>query len=244
VEILPERKICSADSDSTLSLIEGVILLTSRKRRIHLMPQASNSSLEIQLPSELPLIVLSECFHFPGCFLPLCVFEQKYRDMLKLALETHRMFGVGVRVQDDSDDILPMVTVGLIRACVTQQDGTSNVMLQGVKRMSITGYTQTEPFKIASITALRCKEACPDRVAELQQLAIESLPRCPVGAEAAMAKLMSQLKDCQCPEAVCDLLTYHFIRSGDTLAKSMTEASLVKRYELLIGALGRFKSPV
>jgi Lon protease-like protein len=164
--------------------------------------------------------------------------------MLKLALETHRMFGVGVRVQDDSDEILPMVTVGLIRACVTQQDGSSNVMLQGVKRMSITGYTQTEPFKIASILAPKCKEACPDRLAEFQQLAIESLPRCPAGAEAAMAKLMTQLKECNCPEATCDLLTYHFIRSGKVLAKSMTEACLVKRYELLISALERFKSEV
>jgi len=208
------------------------------------MSQVSNSSVEIQLPSELPLIVLSECFHFPGCFLPLYVFEQKYRDMLKLALETHRMFGVGVRVQDDSDEILPIVTVGLIRACVTQQDGTSNVMLQGVKRMRISGFTQTNPFKIASIEEPKCKEACPDRLAELQQLAIKSLPRCPVGAEAAMAKLMTQLKECNCPEATCDLLTYHFIRSGEMLAKSMTEACLVKRYELLISALERFKSAV
>ena len=208
------------------------------------MSQVSNSNPEIQLPSELPLIVLSECFHFPGCFLPLYIFEERYREMLKHALRTHRMFGVGVRVEDDSDEILPMVTVGLIRACVTQQDGTSNVMLQGVKRMSVTGFTQTKPFKIATIEEPTCTEACPDRLAELQKLAIESLPRCPTGAEAAMAKLMNQLKECNCPEATCDLLTYHFIRSGEMLAKSMTEACLVKRYELLISALDRFKSAV
>ena len=65
------------------------------------------------LPESLGLIVLEECFHFPGCFLPLYIFEQRYRQMMDHALSTSRMFGVGTMVDDE---LLPVTTAGLIRA--------------------------------------------------------------------------------------------------------------------------------
>ena len=49
------------------------------------------------LPDKMPVMVLSNCFLLPGCFLPLFIFEERYRLMLKHALETDRMFCVGIR---------------------------------------------------------------------------------------------------------------------------------------------------
>jgi len=100
-------------------------------------------------------MVLSDCTLFPHCLLPLYIFEPRYRDMLTHALETDRMFCIGTiqRDADDSDDaaIRDVSTAALIRACVAQPDGTSNLILQGVRRIRLAGWQQREPFRIAAI---------------------------------------------------------------------------------------------
>lgn len=110
---------------------------------------------ETLLPATLPVMVLSDCTLFPHCLLPLYIFEPRYREMLTLALETDRMFCIGSipRNADDRDDdgIRPISTAALIRACVTQADGTSNLILQGVRRIRIARWHQREPFRIAEI---------------------------------------------------------------------------------------------
>ena len=70
------------------------------------------------LPDKMPVMVLSNCFLLPGCFLPLFIFEERYRLMLKHALETDRVFCVGIRKRScrDSDEVMPITTAGLIRA--------------------------------------------------------------------------------------------------------------------------------
>ncbi|MBL9115897.1 MAG: LON peptidase substrate-binding domain-containing protein [Verrucomicrobiaceae bacterium] len=197
----------------------------------------------LKLPDELPLIVLSDCFHFPQCVLPLYIFEERYRAMLAHALRTHRMFGVGVRVRRNSDDILPVTTVGLISACVTQNDGTSHLLLHGLKRARITGFSQDGPFKIAQIEKMECPQASSERIKTLRSQVMASLPVCQLGAEQAMRQLCDKLLSTDCPEALCDILTYHFVNSPRTLAKSLTEPCLEKRYQILLNELRSDSEP-
>jgi Lon protease-like protein len=105
------------------------------------------------LPGTLPLILLGECYHFPGCDLPLRIFEERYRRMLDDALETDRVFGVGVRVNEKG--LFPYATAGLIRSSVLSKDGTSQVILRGLQRVQITGIRQVEPYVIAEVTPVR-----------------------------------------------------------------------------------------
>ena len=125
------------------------------------------------LPDRLPMIVLDDCYHFPGCHLPLFIFEERYRLMLDHALRTDRMFCVGV---SDSDSVLPVVTAGLVQASVKNPDGTSQVMLYGVHRMRITGWQQTQPFRIAQVEPLFCGEAPPEALQTLKSQALDLLP--------------------------------------------------------------------
>lgn len=191
----------------------------------------------LKLPTELPLIVLSDCYHFPGCFLPLYIFEDRYRAMLAHVLKGERMFGVGVRSSFQPDTILPVATAGLVRACVKHDDGTSHLMLLGLKRMQIVGHTQTRPFPIALVEPLETTDADDPRLIALRDEALESLPTCPDGAEETFHKLKLQLHEQGDPEAVCDILTYHFIRCPDLLTASLLQPSVRERYRLLLGAL-------
>lgn len=182
-------------------------------------------------------MVLSECYLFPGCFLPLFIFEQRYREMLDHALKTHRMFCVGIKVSSNSDAILPITTAGIVHSCVKHEDGTSHLILMGLRRIKITGWTQEKPFRIARIEAVVSTPAAPQVLESLRAEALKHLPPCPEEASEAIEHLCSQLRNCENHELVCDILTYHFINCCETLQSTLTERCVVKRYQLLIESL-------
>ena len=71
--------------------------------------------------------------------------------MLSQALEGSRMFAVTNEVTA-STPAPRVVGLGLIRSCVQQPDGTSNLVLQGLARVRADHLIQTTPYLIASIS--------------------------------------------------------------------------------------------
>jgi len=201
---------------------------------------SSTTKSSFKLPETIPLIVLEECYLFPGCFLPLYIFEQRYRQMLDYALQTSRMFCVGIRSEGQ---ILPVTSAGLIRASKKQEDGTSHVMLYGVTRVRFTGWVQEEPFRIAKIEPIgtECHLATEERDA-LKDYALSLLPPSTPETSEAMQVLRSTLCDMTCADLACDILSYHFIREPETLQALLAEPSLVKRYALLNEELERLRA--
>lgn len=195
------------------------------------------------LPEEMPVMVLTDCFLFPGCFLPLFIFEERYCQMLKHALATNRMFCVGTRLPNPADEseIMMVSTAGLIRSCVSQADGTSHLMLMGMQRIKLTGWVQEKPFRIAKVEPIATREANPSEVALLRDEALQRIPPCPNEAATAMASLREQLRQCGDPELICDILIYHFVRRSPALRAALNECCLIKRYKLLIDELSRCK---
>ena len=180
------------------------------------------------------MIVLDDCYHFPGCHLPLFIFEERYRLMLDHALRTDRMFCVGV---SDSDSVLPVVTAGLVQASVKNPDGTSQVMLYGVHRMRITGWQQTQPFRIAQVEPLFCGEAPPEALQTLKSQALDLLP-CPTDDSCEkMHKLRQALAAMDEHDVVCDIMAFHFVRRKAVLRTLLMECCPQRRYELLIREL-------
>jgi ATP-dependent Lon protease len=79
--------------------------------------------------------------------------------MLKWALEHDRMFCValmrpGLTEAETVAQFFHVAGIGLISASVTQADGTSHLMLQGLSRVRFTGFSQQSPFRVAKIEAL------------------------------------------------------------------------------------------
>jgi Lon protease-like protein len=111
---------------------------------------------DITLPSEAPIMVLPGAVLFPNTVLPLRIFEPRYRAMLQWALERDRMFCValmkpGITEAETKDQFFHTAGIGMVAASVTQADGTSNLMLQGLARVRFTGFSQRAPFRIATI---------------------------------------------------------------------------------------------
>ncbi len=91
---------------------------------------------------------------FPKAMMPLRIFEERYRQMLDEVLSTTRIFGIVCERENVSQDEAHLehpysvATAGLIRVSKKHQDGTSFVLLQGIKRVRVCGIAREMPYRI------------------------------------------------------------------------------------------------
>jgi Lon protease-like protein len=108
----------------------------------------------MEIPQEVGIMVLPETVFFPHNLLPLYIFEPRYREMLTQALASHRM--IAIALADKGCKPARVGGIGLIRACVKNADGTSNLILQGIARVEFTDFTQKAPYYIARSKKMKC----------------------------------------------------------------------------------------
>lgn len=120
---------------------------------------------EIVVPNEIAVMTLPEVAFFPQALMPLHIFEPRYRLMLKHALASHRIFAIaGLHPESDPSEERGhrIATAGIVRACNLNEDGTSNLLLQGITRLKCTAVVQEEPYRIVRIQALQSKDNQPE----------------------------------------------------------------------------------
>lgn len=107
---------------------------------------------------ELPIFPLSTVL-FPGAILPLHIFEDRYKQMMRHAIDHDGMFGLSYRNdaavgQDTLPEIGSVGCVAKINAVVPLTDGRMNVISTGLVRYKVIGLQQSTPFITARIEAL------------------------------------------------------------------------------------------
>lgn len=116
----------------------------------------------LQLPKIIPLMPLPGVVLMPHAMLPLFIFEERYREMVADCLQADRVYMVpqmkpGVQEVTGIADIFPIAGVGLIRACVENPDGTSNLILQGLARVRIRKLHEDRAYRTGEIEPLPSK---------------------------------------------------------------------------------------
>ena len=169
-----------------------------------------------EIPDSLPVMILSGVTLFPHGYMPLFIFEERYRDMLRHALEHQRMFCVGhARPGIDHDEhpelVYPVTTAGLVRACVTHDDGTSHLMLSGLQRVEITGWEQDGPFRIASVNTRSSHITNRDAVTELAHAVVDLCSRLCDQNVPMTNQLREHLRGIRDPAALSDVVAQNFV---------------------------------
>lgn len=104
---------------------------------------------------ELPIFPLATVL-FPGAVLPLHVFEERYKAMVRYAIESGRLFGLSYRSDAEVGRETPP-TVGSvgcaakINAVIPLDDGKMNILTTGVVRYRVVGIKQSLPFVVARV---------------------------------------------------------------------------------------------
>jgi uncharacterized protein len=119
------------------------------------------------LPPTLPLFPLPSVVLFPNVFLPLHIFEPRYKEMVTDALAGDRIIGMTLlRPGWESDyegrpPVYPIGCAGLITFSEHHSDGRYNIVLRGLEKFRIAGEDHSRSYRVAQVEPL-AEEVTPE----------------------------------------------------------------------------------
>jgi Lon protease-like protein len=193
----------------------------------------------VLLPDQLPVMPLPGAVLFPHALLPLYIFEPRYRDMLQHALRHDRMFCVTLVKPScpewhAPEDFFHFATAGLIRACVERDDGTSNLILQGLQRVRFASFEQEKPFPIARINAVGSRDETTVETEALGAKVLELYANLKHDGRQLPAKLDRYLAELRDLEMLADLMASTFVNDPLRRQRVLEEQSVNQRLRFLI----------
>jgi Lon protease-like protein len=112
------------------------------------------------LPTTIPIFPLPNVVLFPGVFLPLHIFEARYRAMVRDALGGDRIIGMVLlrpgwqNEYEGRPPVYPVGCAGLITHAVPLDDGRYNIVLHGLSKFRIVGEEGDRAYRVARIEPL------------------------------------------------------------------------------------------
>jgi ATP-dependent Lon protease len=132
---------------------------------------------EVTVPSEVGLIPLRDAVIFPHLVAPLVIGRPKSLVLVDEAVAGDRVVGLVVQRNDKDDpeveDLYSVGTAAVILKMLKFPDKTTRLLVQGISRIRIGKYTQSEPFFRARVTAVPPKGNATIKVKALMSNATE-----------------------------------------------------------------------
>lgn len=170
----------------------------------------------------------------PNSLLPLYIFEPRYRQMLSYCLEHERMFCVALSKPQAEDEFFHVAGLGLIRACVRHQDGTSHLVLHGAARVKLARFVQETPFLVAQIHQLHSSAADSPENGALCTKALELCRKLKAKGLELPAALDDKLPQLSSPELIADVITQVVIQNPLERQRFLEELVVSERLRMLI----------
>jgi ATP-dependent Lon protease len=165
--------------------------------------EAATAEVRSNLPDALPVLPLRESVPFPEALMPLAIGQERSIRLVNDVLAGNRMLVmVASRLEWEDDeepgpeDLYRVGVAGVVARMLKVPDGTLRILVHGAQRVTLTDFTATEPYLVASI------EDAPDEIIpspELEALhrnvqatfsqIIEELPYLPEELQIAVANL-------------------------------------------------------
>ena len=107
----------------------------------------------VSIPKVIPLFPLPNLVFFPRTYVPLHIFEPRYREMVQAAAASNRMVGMVLLKEGWEADyegapaIFAMGCVGRMMNVQRLSDGRSNILLQGLRRFEIQHEVGDESYR-------------------------------------------------------------------------------------------------
>ncbi len=178
------------------------------------------------IPAELPILPLKNTAVFPLTVLPLVVQKPRSVRLVDDVVIGDRMVGLVALRNPEVDeptpaDLYSMGTVAIIHRMARAPDGTLHIIVQGLERIRITEFTQTEPYMRGKV------ETVPDIVEKGMEM--EALVRSTIDLFRRLVSLAAYLPE----EVIANALNTDDPRQLAYLVATSTRMDLATRQEIL-----------
>ena len=155
------------------------------------------------LPPTIPIFPLPNAVLFPNVFMPLHIFEPRYRAMVSDALAGDRIIGMVLlragfeRDYEGRPAIFPVGCAGVITHSEPLPDGRFNIVLKGIEKFRVTGEDASKPYRLATIESLPETDVRrgPRRAAAASGMRLETLLAAAVEREGGDPKFPPAVAD-------------------------------------------------
>jgi len=190
-----------------------------------------------QFPLDLPVFPLPHTVLFPGALMPLHIFEPRYREMLRDAMEGNRLIAMALLLHcskseyDSKPPFHATVCVGHILEARTLPNGRSNIALIGVGAGHAEATDTGTPYRTAHVTL---EEDRPDLHADAGSLILRA------GGDSELGSgLETILPEAEVPAAIVGACAIKApIAAADKL-QLLEERSIQRRLERLVEFIER-----
>jgi ATP-dependent Lon protease len=109
-----------------------------------------------EIPDSLSVLPLRETVVFPFAVIPIAVGQQRSVQLIDDAMKGNRMIAAVCQRSADPrpagpDDVFTIGTAAVVHQLFRAPDGSLQLLVQGVARVRLTTFTQTDPYLIAKI---------------------------------------------------------------------------------------------
>ncbi len=193
--------------------------------------------MEIVVPDKMPVMTLPGVAFFPQALLPIHIFEPRYRQMLRDVLATDRLFavaGIDPRKPNDFEPPHRIASMGIVRACQENKDGTANLLLQGLARVEIQSIISDEPYRTVRIRALTSAPGAEDdenlKLRSRLSRLLTTRQRLSGQSSNELSRFLKTVED---PEIFVDLAAFSFCEKPRLKQKLLETLDVHHRLELL-----------
>jgi ATP-dependent Lon protease len=192
--------------------------------------------MEIVVPAEIPVMTLPGVTFFPQALMPLHIFEPRYRAMLRDVLATNRLFAVAGVDPCKPNAFEPphrIASMGIVRACQENKDGTANLLLQGLARVEIKAILRDEPYRVICIRALASQPGADEEENLKLRTRLSRLLSTRQRLNGALPDELSRfLKNVADPEIFVDLAAFSFCENPHLKQKLLETLDVHERMQL------------
>lgn len=198
----------------------------------------------LQVPTTVPVMTLPNTVFFPQALMPLHIFEPRYQEMLSDVLAGDRIFAIACI--DDSrlaepgafEPLHTVASVGIIRACQEADDGTSNLMLQGICRVRVTAVLREQPYRLIKVQPLVSTPGGNHTQLEIERLQVLRLlalrRRLGTPAPKGMNQFLESIEDF---DTFADIAVFNLCDDDSLKQKLLEELDTRQRLRLFVAQL-------
>ena len=201
---------------------------------------------EVEIPDTVPVLPVRDIVIFPYMILPLFVGRDISIKAIDHALNTNRM--VLLLAQKDlnveaptTDDLYLMGTVCMIMRMLKLPDGRVKILVQGLSKARVSGFTQQEPFfmaGIAKVTEEKPAEASIENEALIRNVK-EQMDKVVNLGKTVLPDVMVVIENIEDPGRLADLITANLGLKTDQAQEILEMSDPVMRLTRVSEILGR-----